>query len=69
MAAKHQHVSEADAGFVLSTLERDQLASAKRTPVSRRRLHRPELLLLWALRVYVIFMLAVVAWQSWLAAR
>ena len=46
------------ANWVLATLERDQLVSAKHTRVPRRRLRGGELLLLWALRVYLVFMLA-----------
>ena len=65
----HLHVSDADAGFVLSTLEPDQLAEAKRVAVPRRRLHGGELALLWALRVYVVFMMVVVFWQAWTATR
>lgn len=69
MVAKHQPVSQEEAGFVLSTLEHDQLALAKRRPVPRRHLRGGELALLWALRLYLVFMLAVVCWQSWLAVR
>ena len=65
----HEHVSDADAGFVLSTLEPDQLAEAKKVSVPRRQLGRMELTLLWALRIYVVFMLAVVFWQAWIATR
>ncbi|MGB8028044.1 MAG: hypothetical protein WCF30_00130 [Terracidiphilus sp.] len=61
--------SDADAGFVLSTLEPDQLAEAKRVAVPRRKLRGGELALLWALRVYVVFMMAVVFWQAWIATR
>lgn len=69
MTTKHEHVSDADAGFVLSTLEPDQLAEAKRIGVPRRRLRGGELALLWALRIYVVFMLAIVFWQAWIATR
>jgi hypothetical protein len=69
MTPKHEQVSDADAGFVLSTLEPDQLAEAKRVGVPRRRLRGGELALLWALRIYVVFMLAVVFWQAWTATR
>jgi len=64
-----QHVSDADAGFVLSTLEPDQLVAAKREPVPRRKLKGVALVLAWALRVYLVFMLVVVCWQAWLAVR
>jgi hypothetical protein len=69
MTVKHEHVSAADAGFVLSTLEPDQLAEAKRVGVPRRQLRGGELALLWALRIYVAFMLAIVFWQAWIATR
>lgn len=64
-----EHVSDADAGFVLSTLEHDQLVSAKREPVPRRRLRGFELVLAWGLRLYLVFMLVVVFWQAWIAVR
>lgn len=64
-----EHVSDADAGFVLSTLEHDQLVAAKREPVPRRELKGGELALAWALRLYLIFMLLVVFWQAWLAVK
>jgi hypothetical protein len=65
----HELVREAEASFVLSTLEHDQLVRAKKAPVPRRRLGRGALLLFWALRVYVMFMLVVVFWQAWIAVR
>lgn len=69
MARNLEHVSDAEAGFVLETLERDQLVRAKKAALPRRQLTRAELVILWALRVYLIFMLAVVCWQAWTAAR
>jgi hypothetical protein len=69
MTKMHEHVSDADAGFVLSTLEPDQLAVAKNVSVPRRKLNGGELAILWALRVYLLFMLAVVFWQAWSARR
>ena len=33
------------------------------------RLRGPELAILWSLRIYLIFMMTVVAYQVWLAAR
>jgi hypothetical protein len=53
---------------VLASLEPDQLATAKhRFP--RRILKGPEILLLWSLRLYLLFMLAVVLYQIWSAGR
>jgi hypothetical protein len=64
-----EHVSDADAGFALENLEPDQLALAKKVPVPRRRLKGGELALVWALRLYLVFMLVVVFWQAWIAVR
>lgn len=57
------NLSEKD--LVLSTLEPDQLAEAKKRHIPRRRLKGPELLILWFLRVYLLFMIAVVVYQVW----
>jgi hypothetical protein len=64
-----QPISNADQSWVLTTLEPGQLARAKKQPIPRRRLKGPELAILWALRLYLLFMMAVVAYQVWLAAR
>jgi hypothetical protein len=61
--------STSDQTWVLSSLEHDQLARAKKHPIPRRHLKGPELLVLWALRLYLLFMMAVVAYQVWIAAR
>lgn len=58
-----------DQAFVLSSLERDQLVKAKKHPIPRRQLKGPGLFLVWALRVYLLFMMTVVAYQVWTAAR
>jgi hypothetical protein len=55
--------------LVLSSLERDQLVEAKKQPIPRRRLKGFELATLWVLRLYLIFMMAVVVYQVWSAAR
>jgi hypothetical protein len=62
-------ISNADQSWVLSTLEPGQLARAKKQPIPRRHLKGRELAVLWALRLYLIFMMAVVTYQVWLAAR
>ncbi len=72
MTQEHQHervAGSTEAEWVLSELEEDQLVEAKITPVPRRRLKGGELLLLWALRIYLVFMMVVVFWQAWTATR
>jgi hypothetical protein len=61
--------SNPDESLVLSALEPDQLANAKKHPIPRRNLKGPELAVLWSLRLYLLFMMAVVAYQVWIAAR
>ena len=63
------HPTAADQSLVLSSLEHDQLVRAKKHPIPRRHLKGPELLVLWSLRAYLLFMMAVVGYQVWLAAR
>lgn len=55
--------------LVLSALEPDQLVKAKTNPIPRRRLKGHELFILWSLRLYLLFMVTVVAYQVWIAAR
>ena len=62
-------ISTLDQSLVLSSLEHDQLANAKKRTISRRHLKGRELLVLWALRLYLMFMMAVVAYQVWIAAH
>jgi len=64
-----KHISEEEVGWVLQNLDRDQLVQEKSAPVPRRQLRGGELLLVWALRIYLIFMMAVVLWQAWTAVR
>lgn len=54
----------ADQDLVLATLEPDQLAQAKKHRVPRRRLRGREMAVLWALRIYLLFMIAVVIYQA-----
>jgi hypothetical protein len=62
-------ISSSDQRLVLSSLEHDQLARAKKHFIPRRHLKGPELIVLWALRLYLLFMMAVVGYQVWIAAR
>jgi hypothetical protein len=64
-----QSFSSADQDLVLSSLEHDQLARAKKHFIPRRMLKGPELVVLWGLRIYLLFMMAVVVYQVWTAAR
>jgi hypothetical protein len=61
--------STSDQTLVLSALEHDQLARAKKHPIPRRQLKGPELAVLWSLRIYLLFMMIVVVYQVWIAAR
>jgi hypothetical protein len=62
-------ISSLDEKLVLSSLEHDQLARAKKHFIPLRHLKGPELLLLWSLRLYLLFMMAVVGYQVWVAVR
>ena len=62
-------ISIADQTLVLSSLEHDQLAKARKHHIPRRHLKGPELIVLWALRIYLLFMMAVVGYQVWVAVR
>ena len=55
--------------WVLSALEQDQLVEAHKRHVPRRHFKGGELVLLWALRIYLFFMMAVVIFQVWTGAR
>jgi hypothetical protein len=67
MKKEDTHEAASDQTWVLASLEHDQLVRAKKHFIPRRRLKGPELLILWALRLYLLFMMAVVAYQVWIA--
>jgi len=69
MKNNEPHPALADQTWVLSSLEHDQLVKAKKHPIPRRHLKGPELVVLWALRLYLLFMMAVVTYQVWIAAH
>lgn len=69
MTKQPPQLSQADQTWVLSTLEHDQLAKAKKHYIPRRELKGRELVILWSLRLYLLFMMSVVAYQAWIAAR
>jgi len=66
---ERQPVDASEERLVLWTLEPDQLAEAKKQRVPRRRLKGAELLVLWGLRIYLLFMVAVVIYQAWTGAH
>jgi hypothetical protein len=59
----HGSLASRDQELVLSSLELDQLATAKKQPIPRRHLRGVEKFLLWSLRIYVLFMITVVVYQ------
>jgi len=65
----HEEISSVEQRLVLSSLEHDQLAKAKKHAIPRRHLKGPELLLVWALRLYLVFMMGVVGYQVWIAVK
>ena len=64
-----EHIDAAEQSLVLATLEPDQLAEAKKQHVPRRRLSGVELVVLWCLRIYLLFMVAVVVYQAWVGTH
>jgi hypothetical protein len=63
-------VSRQEITSVMTALEPDQLISTKEHHhCPRRRLTRTEMVLFWALRVYLVFMVGVVVYQIWTSVR
>ena len=55
--------------FVTAVLEHDQLILAHKRPVARKRLRAAQLVVLWLLRGYLLFMIGVVLYQVWQGLR
>jgi hypothetical protein len=69
-SAPETEVSREELTTVMTELEPDQLISTKEHHhCPRRRLTRAEMLLFWALRIYLVFMVGVVVYQIWTSVR
>lgn len=65
-----QTLEKPDQGLssLVASLEPDQLTQAKRSQVPRRFLQPSQVVLLWSMRLYLLFMLIVVIYQVWAGA-
>jgi hypothetical protein len=61
----HNSITSSDQELVLSSLEPEQLAGLKKHLIPRRHLTGLEKFTLWSLRIYLLFMMAVVIYQVW----
>jgi hypothetical protein len=69
-SAPEADVSREELTAVMTSLEPDQLISTKEHHhCPRRPLTRTEMLLFWALRIYLVFMVGVVVYQIWTSVR
>ncbi|MFY9904536.1 MAG: hypothetical protein WBD45_07870 [Terriglobales bacterium] len=63
-------VSREEISSVMTALEPDQLIFAKEHHHCPRRMLTPiEMVLFWALRIYLVFMVGVVVYQIWTGVR
>ena len=58
-------ITSSDQALVLSSLEPEQLAGLKKHLIPRRHLGGLEKFVVWSLRIYLLFMMAVVIFQVW----
>src|ERR1700680_4022287 len=66
-AGEHMHTTpQQTRTWVYEVLEPDQLSTAKQR-FGRRPLGRRTVVLLWALRIYVLLMVFLIAFQAWSA--
>jgi hypothetical protein len=62
-------ITPSEKDMVLASLEVNQLANIKKKRIPRRQLTALEVSVLWSLRVYLLFMVAVVIYQVWTGTR
>ena len=65
----HSSITSSDQELVLSSLEPDQLAGLKKHLIPRRHLRGLEKFVVWSLRIYLLFMMAVVVYQVWIGTH
>lgn len=65
----HSSITSSDQELVLSSLEPDQLAGLKKQLIRRRHLGGLAKFVLWSLRIYLLFMMAVVIYQVWIGTH
>ena len=65
----HETFTSSDQELVLSSLEPEQLAGLKKRLIPRRKLVGLGKLVVWSLRIYLLFMMVVVIYQVWISAR
>lgn len=65
----YSSITSSDQELVLSSLERDQLAGLKKHVIPRRHLRGLEKFVLWSLRIYLLFMMAVLVFQAWIGTH
>jgi len=69
-SATAAELSREDFTSVMTSLEPDQLISTKEHHhCPRRQLTQTEMVLFWALRIYLVFMVGVVLYQIWTSVR
>jgi hypothetical protein len=62
-------ITPSDQELVLSSLELEQLAGLKKHVIPRRHLRGLQKFVVWSLRIYLLFMVAVVIYEVWTSIR